>query len=104
MVKLIIKGMKGEIHLKIDIKSDVMDKLNEMNMDATDEDIHRITQHVYEAVLPNNYNELIREAIQVNLELIECKNVDPVYNRMRFEDQVKKDIEKNLLGGLFWWL
>lgn len=102
-----IDGIKGENHMKIDIKSDVMNTLNEMKMNATEEDIHRITQRVYAAVIANNYKELIQEAIEIELELVNSKNnknVDSVYNRIRFEDPVKKDIEKNLVGGLFWWL
>ena len=109
--------------MKIDIRNDVKDKLNAMGINATEQTINRIVQRVYEAGKARDYYEIIEEAIEVENELRDAKKTEdpqaelsnkhegvkeealaPTDNRTNFEDPVKRDIQKNLLGGLFWWL
>ncbi|KOS68513.1 hypothetical protein AEA09_08090 [Lysinibacillus contaminans] len=109
--------------MKIDIRNDVMDKLKAMGIDATEQTINSIVQRVYEAVITRDYYDIIEEAIKVENERRDAKKdedpqtklsnkyegvkeevLEPTNNRTSFEDPVKKDIQKNLLGGLFWWL
>lgn len=105
--------------MKIDIKNDVIEKLKEMEINANEQTINSIVQQVYKAVIARDYNEIIEEAIEVENERRETKKTEDTQakledvkeeasestdNRASFEDPVKKDIQKNLLGGLFWWL
>lgn len=93
--------------MKLDVRADVMNQLSEMKINATEKEINNITQRIYNTIITGEYYDVIKEAIEVEMGLIGSKNnnnLEPAYNGMRFEDPVRKDIEKNLLGGLFWWL
>lgn len=98
--------------MKIDIRKDVINKLNTMGINATEQTIDSIVQRVSEAVIARDYYEIIEEAIKVEHELKDAKTyegdtdeaLEPTDNRTSLEDPVKKDIQKNLLGGMFWWL
>lgn len=103
--------------MKIDIRNDVMDKLNEMGINATEQAISSIAQRVYEEVITSDYYERIEEAIKAEHELIDVKinedpeakfayiyETEPANNKTSFEDPVKKDIQKNLIRGMYWWL
>lgn len=88
--------------MKIDIKNDVMDKLNAMGINATEQTINSIVQRVNEAVIAKDYYELIEEAIGVEFGLRDVKKTTD--QSTSFEDPVKREIQKNLIGGVFWWL